>query len=79
VLVLRGLQRRHADRHPRELRHAGLLQRDDELRHQHGPDPEWTTVAEANSLVLQGRTCATRGSRKVSVELVQVDVNYYLD
>jgi hypothetical protein len=42
------------------------------------PLPELTTAAAASNLVLKVYL-RNSGSRKVSVELVQVDVNYYLD
>jgi hypothetical protein len=40
--------------------------------------PEVDTVAEANSLVLKAYL-RNSGSRKASIELVQVDLSYYLD
>lgn len=40
--------------------------------------PEVDTVAEANSLVLKAYL-RNSGSRKTSIELVQVDLSYYLD
>ena len=40
--------------------------------------PEVDTVAEANSLVLKAYV-RNSGSRKASIELVQVDLSYYLD
>ena len=40
--------------------------------------PEVGTVAEANSLVLKAYV-RNSGSRKASIELVQVDLSYYLD
>lgn len=42
------------------------------------PMPELSTVAAANNLVLKVYL-RNSGSRKASVELVQVDLNYYLD
>jgi hypothetical protein len=40
--------------------------------------PEVDTEAEANSLVLKAYV-RNSGARKASIELVQVDLNYYLD
>lgn len=78
MLVRRGLQRNDADRHARKLGDPVSCNATTSYVTDPVSIPELNTAAAANNLVLKVYM-RNSGARKASIELVQVDLNYYLD